>query len=76
MALAIKEKPDLHKPKLVEIETPSLAGFLPNFEEICPRCGGRLFLGQDTDSRRLCYIWECQLGCSRRYSISGELIGR
>lgn len=40
----------------------------------CPRCGSRLFQESDFRGGRLLYLWECSLGCSRQFEMSGGLL--
>lgn len=35
----------------------------------CPRCGGRLFLEEESWNKRRFYDWHCTIGCSRRYPL-------
>ena len=37
----------------------------------CPRCGSRLFQESEFRGSRLLYFWECSLGCSRQFNMSG-----
>lgn len=37
----------------------------------CSHCGGRLFLSNDYQGKRLLYSWECS-ACSRQYQLDGK----
>lgn len=40
----------------------------------CPRCGGRLYLERDRWVPGRPFYWDCSLGCSRQFHLSGEPI--
>jgi len=49
---------------------------LPSKAPSCSRCGSRLFLDSEVRGRRLIYLWDCAIGCSRQFYLDGRLVAR